>query len=342
MKLTVKTKLSSYDILIQRGGLSELGKNISLDRKVLIVTDEGVPSEYAKTLLSQCKNGVIAEIKQGENSKSIDNFALLCSKMRENSFTRSDLVIAVGGGVVGDLAGFAAAGYMRGIDFVNVPTTTLSQIDSSIGGKTGVNLDGVKNIVGAFHQPRLVLVDSALTETLEKRHIANGLVEAVKAGLIYDSELFELFFKETLDIDEIVFRSLKVKKAVVEEDEDEKGLRRILNFGHTIGHAIESACGFDDREVGLLHGEAVAYGMIPMIDDEGLKARVCEVFKRLGIPKLPDFDKEYAFSLLSNDKKSQGEEIYTVRVKEAGKSYCVKEKKTTINEYLQEIPNEFC
>ena len=171
MRLTMRLQEDSYDIIISRGALSRLGKVTNLmNRKVLVVTDDGVPAEYADTVLAQCSDGVRLVLPQGESSKNLKNLETVLSALLSNEFTRRDAVVAVGGGVIGDLAGFAAACYMRGIAFINCPTTTLSQIDSSIGGKTAVDLNGVKNIVGAFYQPEIVVIDPDTLDTLTERH----------------------------------------------------------------------------------------------------------------------------------------------------------------------------
>lgn len=242
MRLTMRLQEDSYDIIISRGALSRLGKVANLmNRKVLVVTDDGVPKAYADTVLEQCSDGVCLVLPQGEASKNLSNLEKVLSKLLSEGFTRRDVVVAVGGGVVGDLAGFAAACYMRGIAFINCPTTTLSQIDSSIGGKTAVDLNGVKNIVGAFYQPEIVVIDPDTLDTLTERHWVNGMAEAVKAGLIGDARLFELFETEDeLPLEEILYRALSVKKRIVEQDEREASVRAALNFGHTTGHAIES------------------------------------------------------------------------------------------------------
>ena len=229
----------------------------------------------------------------------------------------ADLVIAVGGGVVGDLAGFAASIYMRGIDFINCPTTTLSMIDSSIGGKTAVDLGDTKNIVGAFWQPKLVIVDPATLSTLPRRHYINGLAEAVKAGLLADPELFAIFEKGDIDtqISEIIYRSLRFKKNVVEQDETERGMRKALNFGHTIGHGIEAVKGIKGRRtVGLFHGECVALGMLPMIESKALQKRVRAVYRRIGLPTRTTYNKEKVMAELLHDKKAQGGQITVIKV----------------------------
>lgn len=227
MNIPMNLKENSYDILVERGIIKKAGEHLDLNRRVLVVTDADVPEIYAKTVAQQCKNPVICTVPSGENSKSVEGFSKLLEMMLTNNFSRRDCVVAVGGGVVGDLSGFAASAYMRGIDFYNIPTTLLSQIDSSIGGKTSINFGGVKNIVGAFYQPKKVLIDPELLETLPKRQISNGLAEAIKMALTSDRELFEIL--ETKDIkenlDEIILRSLNIKKDVVEQDEKESGLR---------------------------------------------------------------------------------------------------------------------
>ena len=232
MKLTMRLGVRSYDIVVRRGALARVNQLINLNRKVLGVTDEGVPRRYVEAILAQCGRGVEVCVPQGEGSKSFACLERILTTMLEAGFGRSDAVLALGGGVVGDLAGFAAACYMRGVDFINCPTTTPSQIDSSIGGKTAVNLAGTKNVVGAFHQPRLVVADPDTLDTLPRRHFINGLAEAVKAGLIADEDLVELF--ETgdadKDLEEILYRSLVVKKNVVENDERETGRLSLIHI----------------------------------------------------------------------------------------------------------------
>ena len=286
-KLTMNLGERSYDIILKNGALENLYQFARLDRKVAVVTDSGVPAEYAQRVADQCRESTIITVPQGEASKSFKVLETVLRQMLEFNMGRGDLVVAVGGGVVGDLAGFAAAIYMRGIDFINCPTTTLSMIDSSIGGKTAVDLGDTKNIVGAFWQPKLVIVDPATLSTLPRRHYINGLAEAVKAGLLADPELFAIFEKGDIDtqISEIIYRSLRFKKNVVEQDETERGMRKALNFGHTIGHGIEAVKGIKGRRtVGLFHGECVALGMLPMIESKALQKRVRAVYRRIGLP----------------------------------------------------------
>lgn len=315
--MTVKMNLgkNSYDIVVERGALQSAGVLFNLNRKVLIITDDGVPEEYSRCIAARCKEAFIQCVPQGEESKGFDTYRRLLSFLLEKGFTRTDCVVAVGGGVVGDLSGFVAASFMRGIDFYNVPTTLLSQIDSSIGGKVAINLDGIKNIVGAFYQPKKVLIDPDVLKTLPPRQISNGLAEAIKMSLTSDAELFRLFENEDIQthMDEIIVRSLEIKRSVVEQDETEKGLRKILNFGHTIGHGIESSGNLKD----LYHGECVALGMIPMCSD-AVKARLIPVLQKAGLPTEISVDTDSILRAMSHDKKFDGDTVTVVLVNTPG------------------------
>ena len=313
MKLPVSLGDRSYEITLARGCLGHAGESLNLNRKVLIVTDDGVPAAYARALAGQCRESEIVCIPQGEDSKNFDTLQLILRRMLALGMGRGDCAAAVGGGVVGDLTGFAAACYMRGIDFYNVPTTVLSQVDSSIGGKTAIDLDGIKNIVGAFHQPRAVLIDPDTLQTLPKRQIANGLAEAVKMALCLDASGFALFEKERIDLDTVIENALITKRRVVEQDETEQGLRRVLNFGHTLGHGIESL----HDENGLYHGECVALGMLPMCSD-AVRARLLPVLRRLGLPTACGADADRVMRAVLHDKKAQDGMINAILVEEAG------------------------
>ena len=307
---------SSYDIVVKRGALSQCSNTLSLDRRVMIVTDTGIPTKYIEALASQCKAPYIYTVPMGEGSKSFSYVEKICSAMLENEFTRKDCVVALGGGVCGDLAGFCASVYMRGIDFYNIPTTLLSQVDSSIGGKTAVNLGDTKNIVGAFYQPKKVIIDPELLKTLPDRQISNGLAEAVKMAICFDREFFEFFENQdiTLDnIEKVIIGSLNIKKSVVEEDEREQGLRRVLNFGHTIGHGIESETGMSL----FYHGECVALGMLPMCAPE-VRDRLEKVLVKLSLPHKYNCNPESVFRSVIHDKKSDAKGISVVFVRQVG------------------------
>lgn len=313
MKIHV-TCSKDYDIYLEKGLLEQLHDYIDCQRKIFIISDDNVPECYQQTVSKQFPNSYLHIVKHGEGAKSFAVLEDCLTQMLRRNFSRKDLVIALGGGVIGDLAGFVAASYMRGIDFINIPTTTLSQIDSSIGGKVAINLDGIKNCVGAFYQPEMVLIDPLVLNTLPKRHFYNGLVEAIKAGLIQDKELFELFQQEELDIEQIIYRSLLVKKYVVEQDETEQGLRKILNFGHTIGHAYESYYHLRD----YYHGECVALGMMAILKNPEIKERLSKILERLQIDTTCDAKKDKVFTYLGKDKKADHDQITIVKVEQIG------------------------
>ena len=323
---------NSYNIELERGNLNRASELLNLDRKVLIITDEGVPIKYAEKIAGQSKEAYIKVVPQGEGSKSLQTAEEILTDMLKYQFSRKDCVVSVGGGVVGDLGGFVASLYMRGIDFYNVPTTVLSQIDSSIGGKTAVILAGIKNVIGAFYQPKAVLIDPDTLDTLPERQIVNGLFEAIKMGATNDKELFNLFlndglpkcpegtasdssyrWKENLDL--IIEKALLVKKYVVEQDEKESHLRKILNFGHTIGHGFESAA-----HGRYLHGECVALGMLYMSSEE-VQEQLCEIYENLGfeLPEFYSFNLEEVKEAVLHDKKASNRNCSVVFVSEIGK-----------------------
>lgn len=314
MLLQVHLDKNSYPILIERKALSHISDIIDTNRKIAIISETGVPNKWIKKVAEQCKNYVTLIFPEGEASKCFQQYEILLQQLIENQFTRKDAIIAIGGGVTGDLAGFVAASYMRGIDFYNIPTTILSQVDSSVGGKVAIDVGSYKNIVGAFHQPKGVIIDPEVLSTLPQRQIHNGLMEALKTGLIQDQELFEMFEQENLNIDEIIQHSINVKRQVVEQDEKENNLRKILNFGHTIGHAIEGAYGLNT----YLHGECVAMGMLFFIENEELKQRVLNIYKKLNIPEVPEYDVDTLMDYVAHDKKNNASSVTIVKVKKLG------------------------
>ncbi len=315
MEMTVKTSMGDYKITILRGAINNLSEYCHTDKKALIVTDSGVPFKYAEAVSKQFKNSFIKVIPQGEENKNFDTYKSLLEVLSENEFTRNDCVVAVGGGVVGDISGFTASTYMRGITFYNIPTTLLSQVDSSIGGKTAIDFYGYKNTVGAFYQPSAVVIDPDVLKTLSKRQFNNGLCESIKMGATSDITLFELIENDIAEnnIEEIIEKSLKIKKDVVEKDEKELGLRRVLNFGHTVGHAVESTTGLND----LLHGECVALGMLSFSSDE-IRNRLIKVLKRYNLPTELPVSAEDILSALRHDKKATSNGVNAVFVNKIG------------------------
>ena len=333
-KIHLNLEGRGYDINIGRGLLSKADQLFNLNRNVLVVTDDGVPKEYAEAVKSVCKEAKIITLPQGESTKSLKSLEEIYNKMLDFDMTRSDCVVAVGGGVIGDLAGFAAASFMRGIDFYNIPTTLLSQVDSSIGGKTAINLGGVKNIVGAFYQPKGVIIDADLLKTLPERHIKNGLAESIKMAITSDKELFEFIENNAISndiLEQIIIRSIKIKKEIVEADECEGGVRRILNLGHTLGHGIEA-----DASGSLYHGECVAIGLIPVCSTE-VRARLVPLLKKVGLPTEYEGDLDKALGFIVHDKKKQGETINIVLVDEIG-SYKI--EKMDVEEFSHLVRKE--
>ncbi|MCQ2087165.1 MAG: 3-dehydroquinate synthase [Bacilli bacterium] len=315
MILNVKAKDHSYNVVIEKGCLAKAKEHFKLDRKVMIVTDSNIPKEYIDTVFTQCKEAHVFTFKAGEKSKNFDTYKSILMSLFENKFSRRDCVVAIGGGVSGDMAGFAAATYMRGIDFYNIPTTVLSMVDSSIGGKTAIDLDGVKNIVGAFYAPMGVLVDVDVLKTLPEREVNAGLVESIKMSLTCDANLFDFISKQKdlmENIETIVTRSLEIKKHVVELDETEHSVRQILNFGHTVGHAIET------HEQGkLLHGECVGLGMVAVTKGE-VKEKIVKILKKYNLPYEYNIDKNELIALIAHDKKASESFVNLIKVESIG------------------------
>jgi 3-dehydroquinate synthase len=293
----------SYPIFIGGKILADLGRHcaeLQLGRRCVIISDKNVAPLYAaKASASLRKAGfesMLVTTPAGETSKSLKVFQTCCDKLAGHRLERKSFIVALGGGVVGDLAGFVAAAYLRGIAFVQAPTTLLAQVDSSVGGKVGVNLAAGKNLVGAFHQPRLVLCDLAALRTLPLREFRSGLAEVIKYGIIYDAALFarlerdlpKLLRRDGEVLADVVARCCEIKAEIVSQDETETGLRAILNFGHTIGHAIEAISGYGK----YLHGEAISIGQVAAakfsMRAAGLPAkeseRVEKLFIQAGLP----------------------------------------------------------
>lgn len=312
----------SYPIMVEPGGLSRLGPAMAgclRPARCLVVSHPSIWKLYGPLVLASLESAGwkpgVHLIPPGEGTKSLARMQGLYMAMVAHRMDRRSPVVAVGGGVVGDLTGFAAASYLRGVPFVQVPTTLLAQVDSSVGGKVGVNLPEGKNLVGAFHQPELVLADPLSLQTLPKREFASGLAELIKYGVILDSELFERLER---DIDAVlerrpsvlvplVARACELKAQVVAADEREGGLRRILNYGHTLGHAIESVSGYGR----ILHGEAVAIGMVSAarighqmgLCDDTVADRLEALLRRAGLPVITDLSSDALIEAMAVDKK---------------------------------------
>ncbi len=340
---TVKVFLGnrSYDIKISSGLLGKLGAEcarLKLGNRCAIITDTNVGREYAKpaynSLLRAGFEPSLVIVPAGETAKSLKTVQSCYDRLASDRLERKSFIVALGGGVVGDLAGFVAASYLRGIPFVQAPTTLLAHVDSSVGGKVGVNLKAGKNLVGAFYQPKLVLCDLDALATLPTREYRAGLAEVIKYGIIYDAELFarlerdmpKLLRRETKPIGEIISRCCEIKAEVVGQDETESGLRAILNFGHTIGHGLEAISSYGK----YLHGEAISIGQIAAAklsaELSGLPVkdvtRITNLFKCAGLPTtvtLNSAQRTKLFAAMKLDKKVSAGEIKFVLAKRIGK-----------------------
>ncbi|MGB9792967.1 MAG: 3-dehydroquinate synthase [Thermacetogeniaceae bacterium] len=321
-ELRVNLGERSYSILIGSSQLPQLGEHLaplSLAPRLFVVTNEVVGRLYGELVNRSLREAgfdiIYYELPDGEEHKSLESAGKLYTRAIEGGLERQGAVIALGGGVIGDLAGFVAATYMRGVPFVQVPTTLLAQVDSSVGGKVAVNHPLGKNMIGCFYQPRLVFADVSTLKTLPLREVSSGLAEVIKYGVIRDKNFFD-FLEENLEkvlaldqeaLIEVVGRSCAIKAEIVEKDETEQGLRAILNFGHTIGHALEVLTEYRVYK----HGEAVAAGMVAataIAEEKGLcspdiSERLVSILKRAGLPYQIPFMAEEIMSVLPRDKK---------------------------------------
>ncbi len=331
MILTVNLN-SPYQIIIERGALGKVSNYLDLNHQVLILTDDGIPHSYIEFVEKACPNHFLYTIKQGEASKSMANFSAILTFMADHHFTRKDCLIALGGGVVGDLGGFVASTYMRGITFYNIPTTLLAQVDSSIGGKTAIDFAGYKNLVGSFYQPKKVIIDPNVLDTLDERMLHAGLVEALKMAVTFDLDLFNLIndannLKDHLE--EIITKALTIKKMVVEQDVKEEHLRQVLNFGHTFGHAFESY-----YQGKYYHGECVANGMLYMVTPD-VREKLLEVLKKYQLPFMEKFDLDKIMEYFYHDKKADGNFINIVFVNEIGSFEIKKVTIPSLKQFLE-------
>ncbi len=332
-------KKPCYDIVFASdfGGLLEELQDLGVkERRAAIIADDNTAAlfgeEVRKILNDNCKKVILYSFPAGEEHKTLDTVKASYKTLIEEKFDRKDLLIALGGGVVGDITGYAAATYLRGIDFIQIPTTLLSQSDSSIGGKTGVDFDGYKNMVGAFYMPKLVYMNIGTLKTLDERQFYSGFAEVMKHGLIKDAmfyewlldHMYEIQDKDPLVLEEMVMRSCTIKKLVVEKDPKEQGDRALLNFGHTIGHAIEKYKNFE-----MLHGECVALGAVAaafiswkhnwLSMEEYYEIR--DMFVPFHLPiSIDQIDPEEILALTKSDKKMAAGRIRFVLLKKVGKA----------------------
>ena len=335
--IDVVTSAGFYKIYIEQNifkSCADLIRKVYSKEKICILTDEKVMNIYGDDIVKDFENKgfnpLVIAVKEGEQSKSIKTYEDVCKTLVKNGFTRSNLIVSFGGGVVGDLGGFVASTLFRGMRFIQIPTTLLSQVDSSVGGKVAINLEEGKNLIGSFYPPEMVIIDTNLLRTLEERFIRDGMAEVIKYGCIKDKELFD--YLEAIDnnyifdnMDFLVERCLKIKKSVVEEDEFDTGNRMILNFGHTIGHIIESHYNYEKYS----HGEAVAIGMnyIAKIGENmgvtkiGTCDKIENILRKYGLDTdFPQISKKEIFNRIMIDKKGYESGVSLIFLEDIGKA----------------------
>lgn len=338
----VKVKASlEYDVLIGKNILSDAGRLVSgvVNKcKLALITDSTVDKLYAECVEKSLEGAGFEVVKYvfpaGEHSKNTGVLIDIIEFLGNSRLTRSDCLVALGGGVCGDMAGFAASCYLRGIKFIQIPTTFLSAIDSSVGGKTGVNLNSGKNLMGAFYQPSLVLCDIETFKTLPDETFADGISEAIKYGAIFDRSLFDELSlpKESWDIENIVKRCVEIKADIVNADERDTGVRQLLNFGHTIGHAIEK-----NSDYSITHGHGVAMGMVIASGavSEKLADEISDVCKTHNLPVFCEYSKDELLSVALSDKKRTGDFITLVVPEEIGRCVLKKIKTDELGEFIE-------
>lgn len=321
-QLRVKSSFRTYDVIIETGLLDHLKDHLDPEGFYVLIADDHIPSVYVEKVVAAVPNHIVIRFPQGERSKSLAELSRIVDLMTDHSVRRDSTVIALGGGVTGDLAGFAAAIYLRGIPLIQIPTTLLAQIDSSVGGKVAVDTAKAKNVLGATHPPVKVLIDPATLATLDRRQIANGMAEMIKYGMIADREFFNRIKEENPadDWEAFIFKSLEIKRRFVEADEFDEGIRRSLNFGHTFGHAIEAY--YDYKK--YLHGEAVAIGMVMIVSRAEVRHELVECLRKYGLPTSDPVDFENLKQYINRDKKQRRDLLSIVDVLEIGSSVIVK------------------
>ncbi|MDI6799092.1 MAG: 3-dehydroquinate synthase [Actinomycetota bacterium] len=338
-RVRVNLRSKSYDILIGSGTLEEIGRHLPLltsSKRAFLISNPTVFEIYGPRVLGNLKAAgfevISLNVEEGEETKSLESAAYLYGELVENLANRRDPVIALGGGVIGDLAGFVAATFMRGMPFIQVPTTLLSQVDSSVGGKTAVNLPEAKNMVGVFYQPKLVLIDTDTLKSLDPRELKAGFAEVIKCGFLIgndflsflEDEMDRIFALDEVAVSKVIETCCNFKARVVEEDEEDFGKRAILNYGHTIGHALESLFGFAKYR----HGEAIAVGMVcaakishrlGLLDEESLERHIRIISKASLEYELPKISADQLIRQIMLDKKGERAEVNFILLEKAGK-----------------------
>jgi len=347
-EILAKTSMGSYEVTIANRSLSTVGKrakSLVKGTKAFIVTDENVAKIYLKKVKESLESaGFNVEshvTAPGEESKNQASLFVLYDRFHDFGITRSDLIVALGGGVVGDLTGFAAATYLRGIPLIQLPTTLLAQVDSSIGGKTAIDLPYGKNLVGSFYHPLAVIMDPSVLATLPRTVMNEGMAEVIKYGCIRDRDLFEQIESNRMDLEWVLERCIHIKTTVVAKDERDTGERMLLNFGHTVGHAIEKVTAYRD----FSHGQAVAIGMAAAcrmgerlgVTKAGTAEKVKACLEKFGLPTECTLPAEEILTAIRSDKKTFSDTVYFVLLKEIGEGVLYPMNAATLNQVLREV-----
>lgn len=314
----VPIKDNSYDVHIEKGLLFKAHKFIEKSKELVVITDSNIPLDYIDILKSQLNVKLVVTLNPGEGLKCFDKVQEVITILQKEKLPRSITLVALGGGVIGDLTGFIASIYMRGVDFIQIPTSLLSQVDSSVGGKVGINTDYMKNAVGSFYQPKMVLIDPNTLNSLEERHFNNGMGELIKHGVIRGEGLFlDLLNNNPKDnIEDLIYQSIIIKRDVVIQDVEDKGIRQILNFGHTIGHAIEQQSKYE-----LLHGESIAIGMMLMAKGMNYEDKLRSIFEKYNLPTTYEYNVDELYEYIKTDKKVTSDKLNIILVEEIGNAF---------------------
>ena len=350
--LTLNMKSRKYPVIIESGLFRTIGKTLGENfsgKKIALITDENIYKVYEDFLkkqlnASECQWEIIA-LPAGDSNKSFDTLSTIYKRLIEFQLTRDDVIVSLGGGVIGDLSGFAASTFLRGVDLVQIPTTLIGQVDSSIGGKNAVNLPEGRNLVGTFYQPSYVYIDPDFIKTLSDFHLADGMAEIIKYASVADADLFQDLIRMSNNrdaqlIESIIYRCCLIKKQLIEQDEKDQGIRMLTNFGHTIGHAIENLYHYGTYG----HGQAVAMGMLTITEHSeamGLSkintsAMLKEILNGYGLPTgLPeDINKEQLARTAMKDKKRRGDKMNLILLEKIGKGYIYPIEKTEIKKFI--------
>ena len=323
MKLTVHSSRFDYNIFLENDLLDNIEDYIDISKRYFVISDDNIPIKIVNKVINKLNDYIFINFPEGEKSKSLEEYSRIINLLLEKGITKDSTIIAVGGGVTGDLVGFISSTLYRGVNYIQIPTTLLSQIDSSVGGKVAINANNTKNAIGTIYPPKLVLIDPTTLSTLPRRQFNNGMSEMIKYGMIHSEKLFNKIKNNEIQdtLAELIYECLQIKKHFIENDEFDNEIRQILNFGHTYGHAYEAYYNYEK----YLHGEAVALGMLEVCPPN-LKNELKFVLEKFSLPTFDPVKKEQLLKFIKRDKKSRGNSINLVLVDKIGHAYLDNQK----------------